>query len=80
MDAEQKEFMTATTETIEALSLAVEAVGQKVIRQHGELKEVASLLELAADLMKAARERLDANDKVVQGLEFRVRELEKGAL
>lgn len=65
--------LDALTGAIDALDAAVEALTRKAMSQHENLVQTADLLELASEKLVEHRKRID-------GLEYRIQELEKGAL
>jgi chaperonin cofactor prefoldin len=76
MDKEAMIVLEDLGKELNDLGEALVLVTRRVVRQHEDLKETVNLLEAASELLKNQKDRLDAQAKTLQGLEFRVRELE----
>jgi chaperonin cofactor prefoldin len=76
MDKEVMIVLERLSKELNDLGEALVLVTKRVVRQHEDLKETANLLEAASELIVNQKDRLNEQAKTLQGLEFRVRELE----
>jgi chaperonin cofactor prefoldin len=76
MDKEVMIVLERLSKELNDLGEALVLVTKRVVRQNEDLKETVNLLEVASELLKNQKDRLNEQAKTLQGLEFRVRELE----